>query len=60
MTAKGELSADPTLANDTGVECVIDITNNIVQDSTLKGKIRVRPFGYNRFIEFSIGYNVTQ
>lgn len=59
MTAKGELSADPTLANDTGVECVIDITNNVVQDSTLKGKIRVRPFGYNRFLEFSIGFNVT-
>lgn len=59
MTAKGELSADPTVANDTGVECVIDITNNIVQDSTLNGKIRVRPFGYNRFIEFSIGFNIT-
>lgn len=59
MTAKGELSADPTVANDTGVECVIDITNNIVQDSTLNGKLGVRPFGYNRILEFSIGYKVT-
>lgn len=60
MTAKGEISADVTVANDTGVEVTIDTTNKIVQDSTLNGKIRVRPFGYNRFIEFNIGYKITQ
>ena len=60
MTAKGELSADATVANDNGVECVIDVTNNIAQDSTIKGRIRVRPHGYGRFLEFSIGFNTGQ
>lgn len=60
MTAKGELSADVTVANDTGVECIIDVTNNIAQDSTIKGRIRVRPHGYGRFLEFTIGFNTGQ
>ena len=59
MTAKGELSADVTIANDTGVEVLIDTTNVIATDSQIKGKIRVRPHGYGRFIEFSIGFNIT-
>lgn len=60
MTAKGELSADVTVANDTGVKCVIDITNNISQDSKIKGRIGVRPHGYGRFFEFPIGFNTGQ
>ncbi|AOW08744.1 DUF2586 family protein [Flavobacterium gilvum] len=60
MTAKGELSADVTVANDTGVNCVIDVTNNIAQDSTIKGRIGVRPHGYGRFLEFTIGFNTGQ
>lgn len=60
MSAKGELSVDPTVANDNGVECVIDVTNNIAQDSTIKGRIRVRPHGYGRFLEFTIGFNTGQ
>lgn len=59
MTAKGEISADVTIANDTGVEVLIDTTNVIATDSLIKGKIRVRPHGYGRFIEFSIGFNIT-
>ena len=59
MTAKGEISADVTIANDTGVEVLIDTTNVIATDSQIKGKIRVRPHGYGRFIEFSIGFNIT-
>ena len=60
MTAKGEISADVTAANDTGVECIIDTTNNVVQDSTINGRIRVRPHGYARFLEFTIGFNTGQ
>lgn len=60
MSAKGELSVDATVANDNGVECVIDVTNNIAQDSTIKGRIRVRPHGYGRFLEFTIGFNTGQ
>lgn len=59
MTAKGEISADVTIANDTGVEVLIDTTNVIATDSQIKGKIRVRPHGYGRFIEFTIGFNIT-
>lgn len=58
MTARGELSADVTVANDTGVQCVVDTNEIIAQTSTLKGKIKVRPHGYNRFIEFTIGFNI--
>lgn len=60
MSAKGELSVDTTVANDTGVECIIDVTNNIAQDSTIKGRVRVRPHGYGRFLEFTIGFNTGQ
>jgi hypothetical protein len=60
MTAKGELSADVTNANSTGVEVIIDTTNNIVQDSTINGRIRVTPHGYGRFLEFTIGFNTGQ
>lgn len=60
MTAKGELSADVTVANSTGVECVIDTTNNVVQDSTINGRIRVTPHGYGRFLEFTIGFKTVQ
>jgi hypothetical protein len=60
MSAKGELSVDATVANDTGVECIIDITNNIAQDSIIKGRIGVRPHGYGRFLEFTIGFNTGQ
>lgn len=60
MSAKGELSVDATAPNDNGVECVIDVTNNIAQDATIKGRIRVRPHGYGRFLEFTIGFNTGQ
>lgn len=39
---------------------LIDTTNVIATDSQIKGKIRVRPHGYGRFIEFSIGFNIQQ
>ena len=58
MTAKGELSADVTVANDTGVQCEIDLNEVISTTSKIKGRIRVRPHGYGRFIEFSIGFTI--
>ena len=60
MTAKGELSADVTDANSTGVECIIETTNNVIQDSTIKGRIGVTPFGDGRFLYFSLGFNTGQ
>lgn len=58
MSAKGELSVNVTKANDTGVIAVVDITNNVASTGTIKGKISVKPKGYSRFLEFTIGYTL--
>lgn len=58
MTAKGELSADVTQANDTGVQCLIDLEEVIATTSKIKGRVRVRPHGYAMYIEFSIGFTI--
>lgn len=58
MTAKGELSADVTKSGDTGVEASVDITEIIATTSIIKGRVRVRPHGYGRFLDFSIGYKI--
>ena len=60
MTAKGELSADVTVSNDTGVEASIDLNENVAATSTIKGRVRVRPHGYGRYLEFSIGFKVNE
>ncbi len=56
MTANGELSADPTDPNDRGVQCFIDHTQNVVSTSKVTGTVRVRPFGYSRYIDISLGF----
>ncbi len=58
MSAKGELSVDVTKANDTGVKALVDITNNVASTGIIKGKISVKPKGYGRFLEFTIGYTL--
>jgi hypothetical protein len=58
MGAKGELSVDVTVANDTGVKVKIDTTNNVASTGTIQGKVSVRPKGYGRYFEFTIGYNL--
>lgn len=58
MSAKGELSVDVTKANDTGVRALVDITNNVASTGIIKGKISVKPKGYGRFLEFTIGYTL--
>lgn len=56
MTANGELSADVTNPKDRGVECYIDPTQNIVSTSLINIKVRVRPFGYGRYIDVYLGF----
>lgn len=58
MTANGELSADITNPNDKGVQCFIDPTQNIVSSSRLVINVRVRPFGYARYIDVPLGFQV--
>ncbi|MEI6898263.1 MAG: DUF2586 family protein [Bacteroidota bacterium] len=56
MTANGELSADVTNPNDRGVECFIDATQNVVSTSRVNARVRVRPFGYSRYIDVYLGF----
>jgi hypothetical protein len=58
MSAKGELSVDVTKANDTGVQALVDTTNNVASTGIIKGKISVKPKGYGRYLEFTIGYTL--
>lgn len=55
MTAGGELSAD--LQNgDRGVTVYIDPTQNVVSTGKIVVRIRVRPFGYARYIDVFLGF----
>lgn len=58
MSANNELSVDVTKANDTGVICLVDTSNNVATTGIIKGKVKVKPKGYGRFLEFTIGYNL--
>ena len=58
MSANNELSIDVTKANDTGVIALVDTTNNVATTGVIQGKIKVKPKGYGRFLEFTIGYNL--
>lgn len=56
MTANGELST--TSDADKGCECEVDITNNIVATSKLFVAIKVRPYGYAKYIEVNLGFQI--
>lgn len=59
MTAKGELSADPTKANDQGVTTKVDRTNNVLATNRIYAVLRVRPFGYGKYIDILLGFTIT-
>ena len=56
MTAYGNLGNDPDNSNDTGVKCYIDPSQNVVSTSTIKVNIKVKPYGYARYIEANLGF----
>ncbi len=59
-TAMGsELSADQTDPKDTGVKCFVDPDQNIVSTSKVNVNISIRPFGYNRWIDVLLGFELT-
>lgn len=55
MTANGELSA----TDGEGCVCFIDPTQNVVSTSNIKVTLKVRPFGYARFVDVNLGFQVT-
>jgi len=56
MTAEGNLGVDPTDTTDTGVECYIDHNQNVVSTSRLSVKLRVKPYGYAKYIDVDLGF----
>lgn len=57
MTAGGELSDDN---GDNGVEVYIDPTQDVLATSTIYVEVRVRPFGYARYINVLLGFTVNE
>ena len=58
MTVPGELSADPTNASDKGVKCFIDPNQPLASTGSLDIQVRVRPYGYARFLNIYLGFQV--
>lgn len=56
MTREGNLSTDPDDPNDTGVEAYVDPDQDIVSASRLDVKLRIRPYGYAKYIEVDLGF----
>lgn len=59
MTANGELSADPSDPNDKGVVCSIDTNQKVISTGKLEVPFRVRPYGYSRYVDIPLGFQVT-
>lgn len=57
MTASGELSDD---GGDNGVQVYIDPTQDVLATSTINVELRVRPFGYARYINVLLGFTVNE
>ena len=57
MTANGELSDDN---GDNGVQCYIDPAQDVLATSTINVELRVRPFGYARYIKVLLGFTVNE
>ena len=54
MTANGELSA----TDGEGCTCYIDETQDVVATSTINVTLKVAPYGYARYVNVSLGFNV--
>jgi hypothetical protein len=56
MTINGELGNNPGDQNDTGVICFIDHTQNLVNTNLLNVVVKVKPFGYPKYIDVQLGF----
>ena len=57
MTAGNELSDEN---GDNGVVVYIDPVQDVLATSTINVEIRVRPFGYARYINVLLGFTVNE
>ena len=53
-----DLSRDISDPNDTGVKCFVDPAQNIVTTSKMEVVVKIRPFGYNRWIDVTLGFEL--
>lgn len=60
MTANGELGSDPADTKDKGVRCTVDRTQNVVSTNKVKVTIGVKPYGYAKYIEASLGFTAIE
>lgn len=58
MTAQGNLGTDPSDPNDLGVQCSIDPDQNILATNRLDITLKVKPYGYAKYIEVTLGFLV--
>lgn len=58
MTAVGNLGTDPNDASDKGVKCSIDTAQNIVATGRLEIALKVKPYGYAKYIDVNLGFLV--
>lgn len=56
MTSEGNLGNDPDDANDLGVTCYIDPEQNILATSRLEMSLKVKPYGYSKYIDVKLGF----
>ena len=56
MTANGELSSG---SDGEGCVCKIDETQNVLATSMVKVTLKVRPYGYARYVDVNLGFQVT-
>lgn len=52
----GNLGVDPSNANDTGVVCFIDYKQKVVSTQQLQVNLKVKPFGYPKYIDLYLGF----
>ncbi|PWN62307.1 DUF2586 family protein [Chryseobacterium oncorhynchi] len=57
-TMPEDLSKDETDKKDTGVRCFVDPNQNIITTSKIKAILAIRQFGYNRWTELLLGFDV--
>lgn len=59
MGVDGELGANPDDPNDTGVTCFIDPDQDIVSTNKFEAHLRIKPFGYPKYIDLMLGFSTT-
>jgi hypothetical protein len=58
MTSEGNLGVDPDDPQDTGVKCYINYAQNVVSTGKIEIVLRVKPYGYAKYIDVNLGFMV--